>query len=443
VLLFYHPALWWLNRRIRTERELCCDEIAVTLAGNRFEYARALTLVAEWATAPRLAMALGRGSLSERIFHIMARKPLSTRPRVLGLTGSILFLAAALGAANALFGIAYPIPAAHAKESVKAVLSSGQTAVGHMVRQALEATAPAAKGAAPEQPSHGDATVDETAAVDQIKAAVNSQPENPAPLPSLLLAASDAPAAAQPASVTPAAAPPVPSGAPESITVTATPLPGRPAVDEFIYSYPTAVRTTDKIARWKVGICPMVAGLPQHFADFISRRLIAIAHKAGAPVNADPKCRHNIQIVFTTKPQALADDVHKNHRPYLGYFDNLYQADDPARSGSTILEPIFSPPAPMAEGMSFTPPAPAVSTAVPAAPCTMSSSSPIPASWGITRWDHSPTISPCWRCPSPRASMPAGKCPASPIFSPRIARLPARPRPSATMTSPFSTGSTR
>jgi len=35
-LLFYHPALWWLNRRIRAERELCCDEIAVELAGNRF-----------------------------------------------------------------------------------------------------------------------------------------------------------------------------------------------------------------------------------------------------------------------------------------------------------------------------------------------------------------------------------------------------------------------
>ena len=65
--------MWWLNRRIRAERELACDEIAVSLSGNRFEYARALTLIAEWATAPTLAMALGRGSLSERIFHIMGQ----------------------------------------------------------------------------------------------------------------------------------------------------------------------------------------------------------------------------------------------------------------------------------------------------------------------------------------------------------------------------------
>jgi beta-lactamase regulating signal transducer with metallopeptidase domain len=326
-LLFYHPAMWWLNKRIRAERELACDEIAVSLSGDRLEYAKALTLIAGWAMAPRLAMAANRGSLSERVFHILGQKPSGAGQRMLGLTGSVLFLAAALGAANALFGIAYPIPAAHAKESVKAALSSSGTAVGHMVRQALEASAPVARDAQPEQVGHGDAMVDETAAVDQIKAMASSQPENIEPLPPLLLAAADVSAAAQPAPVTAAAAQPIPSGAPESITVTATPLPGRSAVDEFIYSYPTAVRATDKIARWKVGICPTVAGLPQHFADFVSRRLIAIARKAGAPVNADPNCRHNIEIVFTTRPQALADDIHNNHRPFLGPFDNLHQAD--------------------------------------------------------------------------------------------------------------------
>jgi beta-lactamase regulating signal transducer with metallopeptidase domain len=330
-LLFYHPAMWWLNKRIRAERELACDEIAVLLSGDRLEYAKALTLIAGWARAPALAMAANRGSLSERVFHILGQKPSGTGQRVLGLTGSVLFLAAALGAANALFGIAYPIPAAHAKESVKAALSSSQTAVGHVVGQALAASAPAANDVAPEQVRHGSATVDETAAVDQIKATVNSQSENLEPLPPLLLAAADAPAAAQPASVTPDAAQSIPSGAPESITVTATPLPGRSAVDEFIYSYPTAVRATDKIARWKVGICPTVMGLPQHFADFVNRRLIAIARKAGAPINADPKCRHNIEIVFTTKPQGLADDIHNNHRLFLGPFDNLHQADELAK----------------------------------------------------------------------------------------------------------------
>jgi hypothetical protein len=125
-------------------------------------------------------------------------------------------------------------------------------------------------------------------------------------------------------------APPSPEAA-ESVTVTATPLPHRSAVDEFIYSYPTAVRTTDKIARWKRGICPAVYGLPSRFADFLTTRLRAIARNAGAPVDADAKCRHNIEIVFTTKPQAVADDLRKNHYPFLGYFDNFGQADDLAR----------------------------------------------------------------------------------------------------------------
>ena len=36
-LLFYHPAVWWLNKRIRAEREHCCDDIAVSLCGDAVE----------------------------------------------------------------------------------------------------------------------------------------------------------------------------------------------------------------------------------------------------------------------------------------------------------------------------------------------------------------------------------------------------------------------
>lgn len=319
-LLFYHPALWWLNRRIRAEREHCCDEIAVALCGNRFEYAKALTMVAEWATAPALAMAANRGSLSDRVFHIMGQKSVGAGQRMLGLTGSVLFLAAALGAANALFGIAYPIPVAHDKATFKAALSSVQ-----IVADAHAAPRPTVSTPSSPALSENDRkkTVSVKIAAPKLADAAADSPPNDVP-PPLLVAASGTPAPAQPA------AQPV-SGAPESITVTATPLPGRSAVDEFIYSYPTQVRTTEKIARWKVGICPVVMGLPQHFGDFITRRLIAIAHKAGAPVNADPQCRHNIQIVFTTRPQALADDILQHGRPYLGYFDNLNQAHDLAQ----------------------------------------------------------------------------------------------------------------
>ncbi|PYS80516.1 MAG: hypothetical protein DMF67_20090 [Acidobacteria bacterium] len=43
VLLFYHPAAWWLSRRLRVEREHACDDAAVeSLAGDVLLYARAL-----------------------------------------------------------------------------------------------------------------------------------------------------------------------------------------------------------------------------------------------------------------------------------------------------------------------------------------------------------------------------------------------------------------
>jgi beta-lactamase regulating signal transducer with metallopeptidase domain len=41
-LLFYHPAVWWLSRRIRAEREHCCDDLAVSLCGDPIAYASAL-----------------------------------------------------------------------------------------------------------------------------------------------------------------------------------------------------------------------------------------------------------------------------------------------------------------------------------------------------------------------------------------------------------------
>ena len=130
-LLFYHPALWWLNRRIRGERELCCDEIALSVTGDRLDYAKALTVMAQWEAPPRLAMAANAGVLSARVFHILGRPSSNRGQRVIGVTGSVLFLAAALSAANALFVVAAP-PIVQAGErltrTVGAALSSVQTA---------------------------------------------------------------------------------------------------------------------------------------------------------------------------------------------------------------------------------------------------------------------------------------------------------------------------
>jgi len=41
-LLFYHPAISWMSRRVREEREKCCDDLVVSRCGKPATYARAL-----------------------------------------------------------------------------------------------------------------------------------------------------------------------------------------------------------------------------------------------------------------------------------------------------------------------------------------------------------------------------------------------------------------
>ena len=46
-LLFYHPAVWWISRKIREEREHCCDDLAVEACGDVMVYACALAKLEE------------------------------------------------------------------------------------------------------------------------------------------------------------------------------------------------------------------------------------------------------------------------------------------------------------------------------------------------------------------------------------------------------------
>src|SRR5689334_9003980 len=62
-LLFYHPAVWYLSRQIRIERENCCDDLAVSVCGDAILYARALAQLEELRATPLLAVAATGGSL--------------------------------------------------------------------------------------------------------------------------------------------------------------------------------------------------------------------------------------------------------------------------------------------------------------------------------------------------------------------------------------------
>ena len=58
-LLFFHPAVWWLGRRLRQQRELCCDDVAVQSCADPLVYATALLRLEERRSQQlSLAMAL-------------------------------------------------------------------------------------------------------------------------------------------------------------------------------------------------------------------------------------------------------------------------------------------------------------------------------------------------------------------------------------------------
>jgi beta-lactamase regulating signal transducer with metallopeptidase domain len=168
-LLFYHPAVWWLNRRIRAEREHCCDETAVALCGNAVEYARALTLMEEWRSAPAFAMAANRGPLSERVRHLLGMNVLEDGARKVGFAGSVLFLVTALLAGNALFGIAHTKPTVYT--GTRPIQRFLQSAVSQAqpVRQA--APAPAAKPSAAQNPQPAEHPVSAQSYIDGMKSA--------------------------------------------------------------------------------------------------------------------------------------------------------------------------------------------------------------------------------------------------------------------------------
>ncbi len=119
-LFFYHPAIWWVNSRIREERENCCDDLAVEISGDRLAYVRALTDLEQLrGETPCFAMAASGGSLLRRVERLLnITRPRATSP--IGWTASAGLAAALLVAFLTTNGLAQkpaptrPVPPASA-----------------------------------------------------------------------------------------------------------------------------------------------------------------------------------------------------------------------------------------------------------------------------------------------------------------------------------------
>lgn len=93
ILLFYHPAVLWLSRQIRIEREYACDDLAIACCcdGDALVYARALTKVEKIRkAAPVLATAASGGSLENRVRRLVDAS--YRQSSASGVSGGLIFL---------------------------------------------------------------------------------------------------------------------------------------------------------------------------------------------------------------------------------------------------------------------------------------------------------------------------------------------------------------
>ncbi|WP_372766489.1 M56 family metallopeptidase [Pseudoalteromonas sp.] len=80
LVLFFHPAVKWISKQIRIEREYCCDDIALHHCGNHLHYARALTEAEVLRqNIPELAMAATGGDLKSRIHRAVGQHSCAPR----------------------------------------------------------------------------------------------------------------------------------------------------------------------------------------------------------------------------------------------------------------------------------------------------------------------------------------------------------------------------
>jgi hypothetical protein len=117
------------------------------------------------------------------------------------------------------------------------------------------------------------------------------------------------------------------------------------SVYQFIVDHATKkVTSSDAFAtsaRWRGGrpetICPLTLGLDAAYNTFVSERLRALAAYVGAPAQPDLHCEENVQIVFTSEPDKLMDDVvHRAASRFDVKLDHQIKRQEAASSGHPI-----------------------------------------------------------------------------------------------------------
>jgi hypothetical protein len=123
----------------------------------------------------------------------------------------------------------------------------------------------------------------------------------------------------------------------ESLTVVAPRNYESPRVEalDFVSSHSAPTRMLGQLARWADPICPVTIGLSPGVDAFVSGRIAEIATEVGGPNSKRPGCKPNLEVLFTSDPQALVDKVARKQGEILGY----HEASE-ARAISRVRHPI-------------------------------------------------------------------------------------------------------
>lgn len=128
VVFCFHPAVWWIDRRIALEREMACDDAVLAGTSDRQAYAKCLTRLAERSFASR-SVALVQAAVSRmrqttlrvsRILEIDSTSPVAPHKTALAATASLVFAATAFVAHPAQlisFGGDRPSAVAHTADA--------------------------------------------------------------------------------------------------------------------------------------------------------------------------------------------------------------------------------------------------------------------------------------------------------------------------------------
>ena len=140
-LFFFHPAVWWVSRNLRQQRELCCDDAALACCSDPLTYATALLCLEEERSSRfRLALALDgheTGSLRARIARILDEAPQGRRDVApFSLLGVCAMLGLVLLSAPRLFADLYPIDTTAKEQAATPMVAANVVAAPHASKAA-------------------------------------------------------------------------------------------------------------------------------------------------------------------------------------------------------------------------------------------------------------------------------------------------------------------